>query len=51
MGDKAILTEVLEASRLTDTYSNLTVSNIIDQFVTGKLPCLRKLPHLIKVQG
>uniref|UniRef100_A0A914LFP4 Major facilitator superfamily (MFS) profile domain-containing protein n=1 Tax=Meloidogyne incognita TaxID=6306 RepID=A0A914LFP4_MELIC len=31
MGDKAILTEVLEASKLTDTYSSLTASNIIDQ--------------------
>ena len=31
MGDKAILTEVLEASELTDAYSSLTASNIIDQ--------------------
>lgn len=32
MGDKAILTEVLEASHLTDTYSDLTATNIIKQF-------------------
>uniref|UniRef100_A0A0K0DVX3 MFS domain-containing protein n=1 Tax=Strongyloides stercoralis TaxID=6248 RepID=A0A0K0DVX3_STRER len=31
MGDKAILTEVLEASHLTETYSNLTAKNIIKQ--------------------
>lgn len=33
MGDKAILTEVLEASQLTDTYSDLTAKNIIRQCV------------------
>ena len=33
MGDKAILTEVLEASRLTETYSTLTASNLIDQYL------------------
>ncbi|KAK0417939.1 hypothetical protein QR680_013289 [Steinernema hermaphroditum] len=31
MGDKAILTEVLEASNLTDTYSNLTSTSILRQ--------------------
>ncbi|CAK5006901.1 unnamed protein product [Meloidogyne enterolobii] len=36
MGDKAILTEVLEASKLTDTYSSLTASNIIDQLKESK---------------
>jgi len=35
MGDKAILTEVLEASRLTETYSSLTASNLIDQYVAS----------------
>ncbi|CAD5217517.1 unnamed protein product [Bursaphelenchus okinawaensis] len=35
MGDKVILTEVLEASHLTDTYSNLTAKSIIKQLRTG----------------
>ncbi len=34
MGDKAILTEVLEASHLTDTYSDLTAKKIIKEFVS-----------------
>jgi MFS family permease len=34
MGDKAILTEVLEASNLTDTYSNLTAKSLIKQLKT-----------------
>uniref|UniRef100_A0AC34PUU3 Major facilitator superfamily (MFS) profile domain-containing protein n=1 Tax=Panagrolaimus sp. JU765 TaxID=591449 RepID=A0AC34PUU3_9BILA len=35
MGDKAILTEVLEAAHLTDTYSNLNVRSIIHQLKSG----------------
>ncbi|KAI6188264.1 Synaptic vesicle 2-related protein [Aphelenchoides besseyi] len=35
MGDKAFLTEVLEASHLTDTYSNLTAKSIIKHLRTG----------------
>lgn len=36
MGDKAILTEVLEASKLTDSYSNLTAKKLIKQLVFSK---------------
>ncbi|KAI1722709.1 sugar transporter domain-containing protein [Ditylenchus destructor] len=35
MGDKVILTEVLEASRLTDAYSDLTAKKLIQQLKSG----------------
>lgn len=37
MGDKAILTEVLEASHLTDTYGDLTAKGIIKEYVIAAL--------------